>query len=144
LRGDEILIKKRGRGGRFEKSLNLWDDNYVMNPIKRLTQEIIKFRNRRNWKQFHNPKDVSLSLVLEAGEVMEHFQWKNAEEIKDYVKKNKKEISEELADVLYWVLLLSHDLNIDVEKALDEKMKINNEKYPVKKAKGKHTKYNKL
>jgi len=76
--------------------------------------------------------------------VMEHFQWKNAEEIKDYVKKNKKEISEELADVLYWVLLLSHDLNIDVEKALDEKMKINNEKYPVKKAKGKHTKYNKL
>lgn len=115
-----------------------------MNPIKRLTQEIIKFRNHRNWKQFHNPKDVSLSLVLEAGEVMEHFQWKNAEEIKDYVKKNKKEISEELADVLYWVLLLSHDLNIDVEKALDKKMKINNEKYPVKKAKGKHTKYNKL
>jgi NTP pyrophosphatase (non-canonical NTP hydrolase) len=97
------------------------------------------FRNATN-----NPFNAALSLVLEAGEVMEHFQWKNAEEIKDYIKKNKKEISEELADVLYWVLLLSHDLNIDVEKALDEKMKINNEKYPVKKAKGKHTKYNKL
>jgi dCTP diphosphatase len=122
----------------------LWDDGYVMNPIKRLTKEIINFRNRRKWKQFHNPKDVSLSLVLEAGEVMEHFQWKNANEIEEYVRKNKKEISEELADVLYWVLLLSHDLNIDVEKALDEKMKINNEKYPVKKSKGKHTKYNKL
>ncbi len=115
-----------------------------MNPIHRLTKEIIDFRNRRKWKQFHNPKDVSLSLVLEATEVMEHFQWKSTDEIKEYVKKNKESISEELADVLYWVLLLSHDLNIDIEKALDKKMKINNEKYPVKKAKGVHTKYTEL
>lgn len=115
-----------------------------MNPIQRLTKEIITFRNRRKWKQFHNPKDVSLSLVLEATEVMEHFQWKNPEEIKDYAKKNKEAISEELADVLYWVLLLSHDLNIDIEKSLDKKLKINNEKYPVKKSKGVHTKYTEL
>ena len=115
-----------------------------MNPIKRLTQEIINFRNRRNWKQFHNPKDVSLSLVLEAAEVMEHFQWKNADEIKDYVKKNKKDISEELADVLYWVLLMSHDLEIDIADALDKKLIKNETKYPVEKSKGKHTKYNKL
>ena len=115
-----------------------------MNPIKRLTKEIISFRNRRKWKQFHNPKDVSLSLVLEATEVMEHFQWKSPEEMKVYVKKNKQAISEELADVLYWVLLLSHDLNIDIEKALDRKIEINNQKYPVKKSKGKHTKYTEL
>lgn len=115
-----------------------------MNPIQRLTKEIIAFRNRRKWKQFHNPKDVSLSLVLESTEVMEHFQWKSPEEIKNYVKKNKEAISEELADVLYWILLLSHDLNIDIEKSLDKKLKINNEKYPVKKSKGVHTKYTEL
>ncbi len=115
-----------------------------MNPIKRLTKEIVNFRNRRNWKQFHNPKDVSLSLVLEAGEVMEHFQWKNEVEMKEYVKSHKTEISEELADVFYWILLLSNDLGIDIEKALDRKIKINNEKYPVKKAKGSNLKYNKL
>lgn len=115
-----------------------------MNPIKKLTKQIIDFRNKRKWKQFHNPKDVSLSLVLEATEVMEHFQWKNIEEMKEHVKKNKLAISEELADVLYWVLLLSHDLNIDIEKALERKIEINNQKYPVKKSKGKHTKYDKL
>lgn len=115
-----------------------------MNPIQRLTKEIISFRDRRKWKQFHNPKDVSLSLVLEATEVMEHFQWKSPEEINEHIKKNKQAISEELADVLYWVLLLSHDLKIDIEKSLDNKLKINNEKYPVKKSTGNHKKYTEL
>lgn len=115
-----------------------------MDPIKRLTKKIVSFRDKRNWKQFHNPKDLALSLVLESTEVMEHFQWKNSQEIEDHIKKNKVEISEELADVLYWVLLISHDLKIDVEKALDRKLEINENKYPVEKAKNKHTKYNKL
>ncbi len=112
--------------------------------IKTLTQRIVTFRDARDWKQFHNPKDLSLSLVLEATEVMEHFQWKSAQEMEQYIVTNKKEIGEELADVLYWVLLLSHDLKIDVLKALDEKQTLNEQKYPVEKAKGKHTKYNKL
>ena len=75
---------------------------------------------------------------------MEHFQWKNEEEMEKYVKDNKIEISEELADVLYWILLMSHDLNIDVLDALEKKIEINENKYPVEKARGKHTKYNKL
>jgi NTP pyrophosphatase (non-canonical NTP hydrolase) len=116
----------------------------IMKKFQELTQKIIDFRNARDWKQFHNPKDVSLSLVLEACEVMEHFQWKNKEEIEKYIIEAKDEIGEELADVLYWILLLSHDLNIDVLEALDKKIKKNKEKYPVEKAKGKHTKYNKL
>lgn len=115
-----------------------------MKNINDLTKRIIAFRNARDWKQFHNPKDVSLSLVLEATELMEHFQWKSKEEMEKYVIINKTEISEELADVLYWVLLMSHDLKIDVLKALERKIKINEDKYPVSKAKGKHTKYNKL
>ncbi len=112
--------------------------------IENLTKRIIAFRDARDWKQFHNPKDVALSLVLEAGEVMEHFQWKNKEEMEKYVKENKTAIGEELADVLYWVLLMGHDLNIDVLDALEKKIKINEDKYPVEKSKGKHTKYNKL
>jgi len=115
-----------------------------MKSIKSITKEIIKFRDARNWKQFHNPKDVSISLALEAAELLEHFQWKSLEEINLYVKTNKAEISEELADVLYWVLLLSHDLEINIQSALKQKIKKNAKKYPVKKAKGRHTKYNKL
>lgn len=115
-----------------------------MAKLDEITKRIVAFRNARDWKQFHNPKDVALSLVLEAAEVMEHFQWKSKEEIEKYIVEAKGEIGEELADVLYWVLLMSHDLNIDVLNALDKKMKINEKKYPVKKAKGKHTKYDKL
>ena len=112
--------------------------------MKKLTEQVVKFRDARNWKQFHNPKDLAISLCLEASEVLEHFQWKNAEEISAHIKKNKKEVSKELADVLYWVLLMANDLDIDIEKAFALKMKENNKKYPVKKAKGKHTKYTEL
>jgi len=112
--------------------------------IKKLTEDILRFRDARDWKQFHNPKDCALSLVLEAAEVMEHFQWKNKEEMGRYIKDNKDEIAEELADVLYWVLLMSHDLDIDIVNALDKKNKKNADKYPIEKVKGKHTKYNKL
>lgn len=115
-----------------------------MSDIKDLTKKIIDFRNSRKWKQFHNPKDVAISLVLEAGEVLEHFQWLSKNEIKEHVIKHKKDIGEELADVLYWVLLMSHDLGIDVLKALDKKMIKNEKKYPVAKSKGKHTKYTRL
>jgi NTP pyrophosphatase (non-canonical NTP hydrolase) len=115
-----------------------------MSQIKALTKIINDFRDARNWKQFHNSKDVAISLSLEAAEVLEHFQWKSKEEIKEYIKTHKKHIGEELADVFYWVLLMSNDLNIDIEKALKNKMKQNDKKYPVKKAKGKNLKYNKL
>ncbi len=123
---------------------NCFNSQAEMKNIKILTERIIAFRDARDWKQFHNPKDVALSLVLEAGEVMEHFQWKSKEEMDKYVIEHKEEIGDELADVLYWVLLMSNDLKIDVLKALEKKLKKNEDKYPVEKAKGKHTKYNKL
>ncbi|OGH48149.1 MAG: nucleotide pyrophosphohydrolase [Candidatus Levybacteria bacterium RIFCSPLOWO2_01_FULL_39_10] len=115
-----------------------------MSDIKKLTDRIKKFRNKRNWRQFHNPKDISLSLVLEATEVMEHFQWRNDVEIRKHIREHKEEIGEELADVLYWILLMSSDLKIDIKKALEGKMKKNEKKYPIYKAKGKHEKYDKL
>jgi len=115
-----------------------------MSDIRDLIERIKKFRDERNWKQFHNPKDVAISLSLEASEVLEHFQWKNQEEIKKYIETNKKEIGEELADVLYWVLLMSNDLKIDIKDALEKKLRKNEEKYPKDKSKGKHSKYDKL
>lgn len=115
-----------------------------MKSIQELTQEIIAFRDSRDWKQFHNPKDMALSLVLEASEVMEHFQWKDAQEMEEYIKLHKDEVGEELADVLYWILLMSHDLNIDILHSLQSKMKKNGAKYPIELSRGKHTKYNKL
>lgn len=115
-----------------------------MSNIKKLTEKIKKFRDEREWKQFHNPKDVALSLILEAAELLELFQWKNQKEIEKYIKTNKEEIGDELADILYWILLMCNDLKINISKALEKKIKKNEKKYPVEKARGKHTKYNKL
>ena len=115
-----------------------------MSEIKKLTKKIVKFRNDRDWKQFHNPKDIALSLILEAAELLEHFQWKNQEEIEKYIKTNKKDIGDELADILYWVLLMCNDLEIDISRALEKKIEKNERKYPIDRARGKHTKYNKL
>lgn len=112
-----------------------------MPDIKNLIEKIIIFRDARDWKQFHNPKDVALSLVLEATEVMEHFQWKNEKEIEEYIESHKDEVAEELADVLYWVLLMSHDLNINIISALNKKIQKNKRRYPIEKAKGRHAKY---
>jgi len=115
-----------------------------MADINSLIELIIKYRNARDWKQFHNPKDTSIALSLEASEVLQHFLWKNKKEMDKHVKEHKSEIADELSDVLYWTLLMSHDLNIDMLKAFDKKMKENEKKYPVKKAKGKHLKYTEL
>lgn len=112
--------------------------------MKKLTEKILKFRNDRDWKQFHTPKDLAISLSLEASEVLEHFQWKSKEEIEKYIKTHKEHIAKELVDVLSYLLLLVNDLDIDIEEAFELKMKENIEKYPIKKSKGKHTKYNQL
>jgi dCTP diphosphatase len=108
-----------------------------MSEIKQLTTKIKAFRDARDWKQFHNHKDVALSLVLEASEVLEHFQWKSPKEVKEHGKNNKEELADELADVAI-------NLKIDLPKAMAKKMKKNALKYPVHKAKGRHTKYNQL
>lgn len=112
--------------------------------IKKLQKMIVKFRDRRDWKQFHNPKDLALSLLLEAAEVLEHFQWKSVEEMDEHIKTHKDKVSDELADTFYWILLMAHDFDIDLPKALRKKMKENEKKYPIRKAKGSHKKYTEL
>ena len=118
--------------------------NKQMSSFEDLTKKILSFCQERDWKQFHNPKDLAISLSLEAGEVLEHFQWKSKEEMAEYVKTNKKEIGEELADVLYWVLLMSHDLNIDLVESFNSKMQKNAKNYPIEKSRGRAVKHTKL
>lgn len=110
--------------------------------IQELTEFVVNFRDERDWKQFHNPKDSAIALNLEAVEVLEHFRWRNKTEVKQYLKEKKGEIADELSDVLFWVLLMSHDLKIDLGEAFYKKRAEDAKKYPVEKVKGQHKKYN--
>lgn len=115
-----------------------------MGEIKTITEKIKKFRDERDWKQFHNHKDMALSLVLEAAEVLEHFQWKSQNEVEKHGAACKDEIAEELADVAMYLFELADNLGIDLSDAVEQKLTKNAQKYPIEKAKGKHTKYDKL
>ncbi len=115
-----------------------------MSDIATLTEKIKKFRDERDWAQFHNHKDMALSLVLEAAELLEHFQWKSLDEVEKYAETHRDEISQELADVAMYLFELADNLGIDLSKAIQEKLEHNAKKYPIEKARGRHTKYNKL
>lgn len=103
--------------------------------------QVIKFRDDRDWKQFHNPKDLALSISLEAAELLEVFQWSAGDvECKD----KREKIKEELADVLNYCILMADACNLDMDEIILEKVKKNNEKYPVEKARGSAKKYDEL
>ncbi len=104
-------------------------------------KQIIKFRDDRDWKQFHNPKDLAISLSLEAAELLEVFQW-SGEDISADGKLDK--IREELADVINYSVLMADVCGLDIDEIVLEKIKRNNEKYPVDKAKGRKDKYTSL
>lgn len=101
-------------------------------------EEILKFRNERDWGQFHNSKDLSLALSIEASELLELFLWKGNEDVVP------ERLKEELADVLMYAILLAEKHELDLDSIILEKLKKNYLKYPVKKSKGNATKYNKL
>lgn len=110
-----------------------------------MTQEtinqIFKFRDDRDWKQFHNPKDLAISISLEASELLEVFQWSGSD-TSDEGRQEK--IKEELADVLNYCVLMADACGLDMDEIVQAKIKQNNKKYPVEKAKGKSEKYNRL
>lgn len=112
--------------------------------IQDMTQTLLKFREARDWKQFHNPKDQILSLVLEAAEVLELVQWRQDDNLQKHLDAKRDQLSDELADVLGWILLIAHDQKIDLAKAFAEKQIKNEQKYPVEKARGVATKYTEL
>lgn len=112
-----------------------------MKSLEELNKDIKKFCDDRDWSQFHDPKNLALSLHLESAEVLELFQWTQDNEINP---DKKDKLSGELADVFYWLLLLSSKYDIDITNALIKKMKENEMKYPVEKARGVSTKYTDL
>jgi len=109
-----------------------------MGEINDIIHSLIKFRNDRDWKQFHNSKDLSLALSIEAAELNELFLWKNAEDV------DVDRLKEELADVLIYAFLLAKKHDLDIEEILRSKLEVNSKKYPIEKAKGNANKYNKL
>jgi len=112
--------------------------------LEEIIGKVIEFRNKRNWKKFHNPKNLAISISIEANELLEHFQWKDLKDSKEYAEKNKDKISSEIADIIIYLLYLCHDLNINLVDSINKKLKENNSKYPVSKSKGKSLKYNQL
>ena len=108
--------------------------------LKDLTKKIVEFRDARNWKQFHRPKDMAISISLEAAELLEVFQWSGADTEVDTDKKLSK-VKEELADVLIYALLMGNDLGLDIPEIINDKLAENNRKYPAEKAYGKADKY---
>lgn len=113
----------------------------TMNKEKSIMEKVNEFRDDRDWRQFHNEKDLTISISLEASELLELFQWKSAEEVKE---SNLERIKEELADVLIYSYMLADNLNLDIDSIIEEKLQKNDEKYPVNKSKGKSNKYTDL
>lgn len=113
----------------------------TMNKEKSIMEKVNEFRDDRDWRQFHNEKDLTISISLEASELLELFQWKSAEEVKE---SNLERIKEELADVLIYSYMLADNLNLDIDSIIEEKLQKNDEKYPVSKSKGKSNKYTDL
>jgi NTP pyrophosphatase (non-canonical NTP hydrolase) len=109
-----------------------------MSEINEIIDALIKFRNERDWEQFHNPKDLALAINVEAGELLELFLWKRPEEA------NRDKIKEELADIFAFAFLLADKYNFDIKQIVLDKIKQNGEKYPIEKAKGTAKKYNEL
>ncbi len=109
-----------------------------MESIERIISELIRFRNERDWEQFHNSKDLALAISIEAAELNELFLWKKAEDV------NVDKLKEELADVFAYAFLLAEKYDLNVEEIVLQKIKQNAEKYPVDKARGNATKYDEL
>lgn len=111
---------------------------YPMRDFDELMEQIKRFRDDRDWEQFHNSKDLALALSIEASELLELFLWKDNEGA------NPEKLKEELADVLMYALLLADKHQLNIKEIIENKIKRNNEKYPVAKAKGTAKKYNEL
>lgn len=113
----------------------------MSNPIIELQQQFIEFAKERDWEQFHTPKNIVMALNVEAGELMEHFQWLTPEQSKSLSAEKKEAVSHEIADVMLYLIRLAQLLDIDVATACREKMRLNAAKYPPELVRGSAKKY---
>jgi dCTP diphosphatase len=112
--------------------------------VKDIVNKIKKFRDERDWMKFHDPKNLAVSIVIEAAELLEQFQWKDKKAVEQHIRDNREEVADELADVAIYLVELADNLGIDLIQAMNIKLEKNARKYPVEKAKGVATKYDKL
>ena len=115
-----------------------------MDSIRDLTTRINAFRDARDWKQFHNPKDMAVSISIESAELLEQFQWKNAKECETHLQENREAVADELADVAIYLFELADLLEMNLGQEMLRKLDKNAVKYPVDKAKGSNKKYDEL
>ena len=109
-----------------------------MSEIKQIIEALVEFRNDRDWKQFHNPKDLAIAINVESAELLQLFLWKMSDEV------NEEKLKEELADIFAFAFLLAYEKGFDIKEIILNKLKINAEKYPIEKARGNAKKYNEL
>jgi NTP pyrophosphatase (non-canonical NTP hydrolase) len=112
-----------------------------MGDIEEMMNKLLQFRDARDWKQFHKPKDLSAAIAIEAGELQELFLWKGDREV---AQVDRERVAEELADIFAYALLLAGHYDFDVKEIVMNKVAKNGEKYPVEKARGKADKYSEL
>lgn len=112
--------------------------------LDRLTAEIVQFRERRDWKQYHSARNLAASISIESAELLELFQWSSDATLEEDLAKNREDLGRELADIMIYCLLLAHDAGIDPAKAIEDKLAENDRKYPVEKANGRREKYDRL
>src|SRR6187549_273840 len=115
-----------------------------MGDLQQTIARIRAFRDARDWMQFHNPKNLACSIAIEAGELLEQFQWKSPEESAHLGETQREAVAHELADVAVYLLELADNLGIDLLEAIARKMDLNEVKYPVEKARGSSAKYTEL
>ena len=111
--------------------------------LKELQKKVIEFRDAPHWGQYHNPKDLAISLSLEAAELLEIFQWKDPQEVEACKSdpESRRRVKEELGDILIYALNMCHAFGFDPSEVILEKLEINEKKYPVEKTKGSAKKY---
>lgn len=112
--------------------------------LEAITEQIVAFREERDWQQFHTPRTLASSIAIEAGELLEIFQWSSDATQAEDVERRREDIRRELADITNYCLLMAHDLGIDLEAAIVAKLAENAAKYPVAKARGRREKYTEL
>lgn len=125
------------------KKLGVWAK--MDRDLKEMTRKLVAFRDERDWHQYHKPKDLAISLSLEAAELLECFQWKSEEKVRAFLESGDRiRLQEEIADVGAYLLLLCHEAGIDLFAAMEDKLVKNAEKYPAELCRGSAKKYNEL
>ena len=141
---DSRELRCRPCGSGFSRDLRPRYSPTMTGEIDSLQSKLRHFAEERDWDKFHSPKNLAAALSVEAAELLEHFQWLTEPESASLPNEKRLEVSEELADVLLYLIRLADKLDIDLGQAAEQKLLRNAEKYPIEKSKGKSTKYTDL